>query len=133
MVRSWCRNAAPPRGMPPDAPRRSGDRPCCGSSGAPWLTCAEDGVEDGEEASHAGDDGDHLRASPGGELGVAGAEDRVPADGGERGHEEDVADGGSAARDGPVAAHGPAVAVDGGDTDEGGGLAPVEAPEFGHL
>ena len=48
------------------------------------------------------------------------ADDRVPADGGERGHEEDVADSGSTAGDLAMAVHSAGIAVDRGDADQGG-------------
>src|SRR3954471_13616730 len=87
------------------------ERPSFGSSVFPWGTGPEDGVEDAEEAAHAGDDGDLFGAAAGDELLVVGLEHRVPADGGEGRHVEDIADGGPAACDGPVAAHLAAVAV----------------------
>ena len=62
-----------------------------------------------------------------------GLENGVPADGDGGRHVEDVADGRSAARDGPVAAHRPGVAVDRSDADDRGEAAAVEAPEFGQL
>jgi hypothetical protein len=57
------------------------ERPCWRSSGAPWRSGPDDGVEHAEEASHAGDDGDHLRPAARGELPVVRLDGRVPADG----------------------------------------------------
>jgi YbgC/YbaW family acyl-CoA thioester hydrolase len=54
------------------------ERPCWRSSGLPWRSGLEDGVEDGEEAAHAGDDGDLLWPPACDELGVVGLEDGVP-------------------------------------------------------
>ncbi len=109
------------------------ERPSCGSSGLPWGLGPENGVEDTKEAPHASDDGDLLGAAAADKLLVVGFEDRVPADGAEGCHEEDIADARPAAGDGPVATHLTGVSVDGCDAYEGSGLAAIEAAEFGHF
>ena len=60
---------------------KAAERPCWRSSGAPWRSGPDDGVEHAEEASHAGDDGDHFRPAARGELPVVRLDGRVPADG----------------------------------------------------
>src|SRR3712207_2700382 len=79
-------------GQPRPAGRRESERPSWGSSGLPWRAGPQDGVEDSEEAPHAGDEGDRLRPSAPGQPSVVGAEDRIAADGREGGHVEDAPD-----------------------------------------
>lgn len=96
-------------------------------------TGPDDGVESAKEAPHAGDDGDLLGAAAGDELLVVAHEDQVSADGGEGRHAEDIAGDRSATCDSPVAARLTVIPVDGCDAGQGGGLALVDAVEFGHL
>src|SRR6187200_2297605 len=104
-----------------------------GSSGLPWFAVSQDGVEDDEELSHAGDQGLLAGFSGGAELVVMGGDDRVGAAGDQGGHVEGGAHGGSAAGDGAAAAHAAAVAVDRGDADQGGDLAAGQVAELGQL
>src|SRR4051794_14552300 len=77
-----ARRPSPMAGRRSCWPRCSAERPSFGSSVFPWGTGPEDGVEDAEEAAHAGDDGNLFGAAAGDELLVVGLEHRVPADGG---------------------------------------------------
>ena len=74
-----------------------------------------------------------MRLAVGGEALVAGPAGRFAADGGQGRHVEQVARLGPPAADAAPAAVLPGIAVEGGDTEQGGGLAAAEAAEFGHL
>ena len=117
-------------------PRRAtstSERLCCGSSVLPWGLALEDGVEDDQELTHGGGDGDLGGLAAGDEARIEGADRGIAADGGEGRHVQGLADAGAAAEDHAPAAEGAAVAVDRGDTDEAGDLAPIEGAELGQL
>src|SRR5437899_1300287 len=82
------------------------------SSGLPWFAVSQDGVEDDEELSHAGDERLLAGFAGGAQLLVVRRDDWVLPAGDEGGHEEGGADRGAAAGDGAAAAQRPAVAVD---------------------
>ena len=88
----------------------------------PGLFVSDQGIEDGEQLVHGGDEGEFLVLSPEEELLVEVFDGGVEADGAEGGHVERGADGGPTAPDGLFASKGSAVAVDGGDPDEQGDL-----------
>ena len=103
----------------------------CGVS--PGLFVSEEGVEDGEEFVHRGDEREFLFLALEDESLIEGFDGRVEADGTEGGHVQRGPDGGSTAEDGALASEGSAVAVDGRDTDEGGDLLPGAVSEFGEF
>ena len=109
------------------------ERLSCGSSDFPFGFGSEHSVEDGEELTKTGDDGDLLWPAAEGQTQVGLLDDGVVADGDERGHVQDVADGGSAAADDAMAAPLAGVAIERRDSDERGELAPVEDAQFGQL
>ena len=88
----------------------------------PGLFVSDQGTEDGEEFVHGGDEGEFLVLSPEEKLLIEVFDDGVASDGGEGGHVECGADGGSTAPDGLFASKGSAVAVDRRDPDEQGDL-----------
>src|SRR6185312_13764343 len=109
-------------------------------AGATVLGCrlllemvADDGVEGHRDFSHAGDERDLAGFSVVAEPPVEGFDGGVVADGAQGGDVEDVADADAAASDGTVAAPGAAVAVDGRDADEGGGLVAGQTAELAHV
>src|SRR5690348_11834764 len=79
--------------------RPAPQRLCLGSSGLPWLTVSEDGVEDGQEFVGDRDGGDHLRFSGGQEPLVEGLENGVVPFGDLSAEEQDCAHGGSTTTD----------------------------------
>jgi hypothetical protein len=101
-------------------------------SGLPRLSVAQDGVEDGDELSHEGDEGDLGLLAGGQETLSEGLEDRVVQGAGEGGHVGDIADRLSAAEDVSLSAQDPAVEGVGRDPDEGGRLSVGEPAEFWH-
>ena len=74
-----------------------------------------------------------MRFAEGGEAFVAGLGDGFAADRGGGGHVEQVARVEATATDAAVAAVLAGVAVEGGEAEQGGRLAAVEAAEFGHV
>ncbi len=92
----------------------------------------EDEVGGFDELSHDGDDGQLDGLSTGEEGLVEGFEAGVVALGGEAGEVEHPPDAGPAAGDEAQALPLAAVAVEGGDAGEGGGLAPAHLSQLGH-
>lgn len=86
-----------------------------------------------EELAHDGGDGDAVVFATCAELLVEGSQDGVAASGGEGGHVEGAADGGTSAADVALAATGSAVVVEGRQAGEGRDLAAIEPSEFGQL
>ena len=117
-----------------DASRRVTRRPqfAVGRLGQPEAVCAEEGVEQAGKPAHDSDESNFVRFAVGGEALVAGLGGRLVADRGHGGHVEQVAGLGAATTDGAAAAVLAGVAVEGGEAEEGGGLAAAEAAEFGH-
>src|SRR3954470_20395928 len=95
-------------------------RLCWSSSVLPWLLLSGDGVEDGEDFSHASDHGDHLWLAGGEQALTEGADDRVVADRCHGGDKQGSADGASSASDEGFAAPLSGLAREGSDTDEAG-------------
>src|SRR3990170_869579 len=107
-----------------------GERLSWKSSVLPWSTVSEDGVEDGEELTHDGGEGELLGFAGGEQASVEAGQDGVVMGSDEGGHVEHGADLGPAAPGCARAAPGAAVTVYGGDTDQGGDLFVVELAEF---
>ena len=103
------------------------------SRALPWCLRPDDCIEDAEEASHAGDEGDLLGASAFDQALVMLADDRVPPDRGERCHVQSIANVDPATGDGSLAAHLSGVAIDRCDTDESSDTTAVELTEFGQI
>lgn len=82
---------------------------------------------------HAGDHSDFEGFACGAEFLIMVSDDVVASDGGEGGHVEGASDDFSAAADDAIAAELSAVAVHGGNADEGGGLLARAATEFGEI
>lgn len=99
----------------------------------PWLSVSEDRVEDGEELAHGGDQGGLGGPATGPEAKIEVADGRVPANGGDGGHEHHAAHVRPSARNGAVAAPCVGVAIDGRYPDQRGEAAAVDAAEFGQL
>ena len=106
-------------------------RLCCGSSGLPWLTVSQDGVENGEELAHAGDHHDHLGLAFREQTLAKGADDRVVTNRGHGGDKEGGADLWPAAADEGFALPAPRLAREGHDADETADLAAIESAELG--
>src|SRR5580658_2806604 len=101
------------------------------SSGeGPWLSVSQDGVEDDEELADAGGEGLFGGFSGGSQLLVIGGDDGIGAGSDQCGHVKRGPHWGAPAGDGFSAAPNAAVAIDGGDADEGGDFSPIEAPEL---
>ena len=82
-----------------------------------------EGIAEHQQLAHAGGQR-HLGGLPGRDQAlIEGADDRIGTGGGDGGHIEDGADGGAPAPDAAAAAPGAAVAIEGGDPDQGGNLA----------
>ena len=79
-----------------------------------------DGVEDGEELVHGGDESDFGELPGGTKALVEGSDWEIEADSGERGHVEDGANGSSATPDAALSAKGAAIGVEWGNADESG-------------
>ena len=105
----------------------SADRRC-----KPWLLALEDEVCGFDELSHDGDDGDLGRLSIGQEALCEGLQGGIGSFGGEGGQVEQAARAAPAAGDEAGAAMLAAVAVEGGDPDQGGGLSAFHGAELGH-
>ncbi len=117
--------------MPADV-SRGGLQFAVGRLGQPEAVCAEEGVEQAGKLAHDSDESNFVRFAVGGEALVAGLGGRLVANRGHGGHVEQVAGLGAATTDGAAAAVLAGVAVEGGEAEEGGGLAAAEAAEFGH-
>ena len=117
--------------MPADV-SRGGLQFAVGRLGQPEAVCAEEGVEQAGKPAHDSDESNFVRFAVGGEALVAGLGGRLVANRGHGGHVEQVAGLGAATTDGAAAAVLAGVAVEGGEAEEGGGLAAAEAAEFGH-
>jgi hypothetical protein len=97
------------------------------------VTVAEDGIEDGQKLTHAGDACD-FGGSPGlNETLVEDADGRVPSGSADDRHEQRVPNRGAAAHDPAPAAHRTAVAVDGRNPNQGCDAPSVEQAELGQL
>jgi len=99
----------------------------------PGRLILEHGVDDGEELAHDGDEGDFGRLARRTQALIEGAERGVVPCGDQRGHVEGGAYGCATAPDLTATPPLAAVAVEGGDADEGGDGAAVEAPQFGEV
>ena len=99
----------------------------------PWDSVSEDGVEDGEQFAHGGDEGEFLGSAGGDEALVDGLDLVVVSAGGEGRHVQDVADGDAAAGDHAPATEAAAVAVDWCDADQCGDASAVEGSQFRQL
>ena len=104
-----------------------------GRLGLPEAILAEQSVEQADELTHDGDEGDLVRLAAGREAFVAGLGGGFAADRRHRGHVEQAAGMCAAATDGASAAMLSGVAVEGGEAEQRGGLAAAEAAEFGHV
>ena len=93
---------------------------------------AQNGVGDGEELVHAGDDGDHGRFVIGAMALVTRREHGIAADGREHRHIQRGAHRGAAARDRGGRPRAAALAGLGRDPDERGEGAVIDGAEFGH-
>jgi hypothetical protein len=91
---------------------------------------AQSRIEDDDELSHAGHDGDFGEFSSLSELLVMVLEFGLPSDSDQCGHVEGGADLWSATKDGASSPEGAAVAIEGSDADELGDLLPGERAEF---
>ena len=98
-----------------------------------WIfeEAVEEAVEEDEELAETGGEGKEGFLAADQELLVMGLEGAVVADGGEGGHEKDAADGAPAAGDATGALEEAAVAVVGGDSDEGHQGLVAEQVQFG--
>jgi hypothetical protein len=90
-------------------------------------------VEEDNEFTHHGGEGDDGLFAPLAEAGVEGFEHGVAPGGVHGGHVEGAAHGGASAFDAAGAVLCAAVAVVGGEAGEGGGFARGEAAKFGHV
>ena len=104
-----------------------------GRGGLPEAVLAQEGVEQAGESAHDGNEGDLVRLAAGDEALVAGLGGRFPAHRGQGCHVEQMARLGAAAADGAVAAVLSGVAVEGGEAEQGGGLAAAKGAELGHV
>ncbi len=98
-----------------------------GRRGLPEAVLAQEGVEQAGESAHDGNEGDLVRLAGGGEALVAVLGGRFPADRGQGCHVEQMA------RLGAAAAVLSGVAVEGGEAEQGGGLAAAKGAELGHV
>lgn len=94
---------------------------------------SEDGVEDVEQFVHAGDHSDLEGFTGGAEFLIVVTNNVVASDCGECGHVEGASHDFSAALDDAIAAELSAVAVQGGDADEGGGFLPGAVAKLGEI
>jgi hypothetical protein len=109
------------------------ERLSCESSGMPWTTVSEHGVEDGEELAHRGGEGD-FAGSPGShEAPVKSADRGVVLDRGQGGHVQHAPDVGPAAHDHPASSEGAAVAGDRRQAGQGRDAAAIEPAQFGQI
>ena len=103
------------------------------SSALPWSIVPDDGVEDGEELSCDGDEGDHFRFAGSDEASVEGLELRITPGGGHGSHEESCPHGAAAATDEALAAPLARLPGPGSETTQGGDLTAIEGTEFGQF
>jgi hypothetical protein len=103
---------------------------CCQAGRVHGFRSRRDGVEDDEELADAGGEGLFGGFSGGSQLLVKGVDDGIGAGSGQCGHVKRGPHRGAPAGDGFSAAPNAAVAIDGGDADEGGDFSPIEAPEL---
>lgn len=109
------------------------ERLSCRSSWCPWFLVSEDGVQDDEELSCGGDDGDELGFAGGHEAVAEGLEDGVVAGGDQGAHEQGSADDGSAAADEAPAAPFAGLAGVGRQSGQGRDLLGVERAQLGQF
>ena len=86
----------------------------------------EHGVEDDEQLTHAGCEGQLLRLPSGQQPLIEVADDGVEATSCQRPHVQDCAYPGASAPDGPLASQGAAVPVEGSHSHQGGDLPAVQ-------
>src|ERR1700730_10103331 len=103
------------------------------SSGLPWFLVSQDGVEDGEEFSHASGDGDFGRFAGGAQPLIGMAERQLVANGDHDRHKEGGAHRAAATGDGASAPEGTAIAVEGSQPGKAGDFAAVEGAPFGYF
>ena len=94
---------------------------------------SDHGVEDEQQFSHGGDEGDHLLFAGGDQALVVGSDFGVVSGGHEGGHVQRRADRGAAAVGGAFAPHGAGVSVDRGDPDQCGDLTTRALAQFRQL
>lgn len=93
----------------------------------------EGGVEGEEEFSHDGGESEFGRFAGGAEATVKRGEDGIVPGGDQGGHVEAGADGAATTKDGAFAVGATAVAVEGSQSGQSGGLAAIERAQFGHF
>ena len=96
------------------------------SSVLPFGFCPDDRVENGEELTETGDDGDFFWSAALNEALIGGFDEGIVPDGDERGHVQDVADAASSAANHAMAAPCARISVEWSDADERGQLAAIE-------
>src|ERR1700733_14315044 len=109
------------------------ERPSCWSSGCPWFFVPEDGVEDGHELAHAGDDGELGGLSGGAQAMIGVGQRQLAPDPSQHAHVEGGAYDGPSAGDGTAPSQGSTVAIKRGNAGQRSGLPAVEAAQFGQL
>ena len=119
-------------GRPDDRLRTAGERLSFESSilRLPWALIPQDGVEDGEELSRYGDEGDELRLARGDELVPEWLEDWIVMSGDHCSQEQDVADAFATAADEALAPPLAGLAGPGSKADEGSDLTAIERAEL---
>src|SRR5580704_10592904 len=103
------------------------------SSWLPWATVSEDSVEDGQELSRDGDEGDHFGLAGGDEAVEEGLQDGVVAFGDHRAHEQGRAHGDASSGDEAAAAPLAGWAGERGQAGKRGDRPAAELPELGQL
>src|ERR1700720_1766241 len=96
------------------------------SSVLPFGFCPDDRVENGEELTETGDDGDFFWSAALNEALIGGFDEGIVPDGDERGHVQEVAGAASPAANHAMAAPCARISVEWSDADERGQLAAIE-------
>src|SRR5260370_10724475 len=103
------------------------------SSGLPRFLISGDGVEDGQELSHASDGGDHFGFAGGDQALAKGPDDRIMTGGREGGDEQSGAHAGAAAADEGLTAPFAGLPGERRQAGQAGDLAAIELAEFGQF
>src|SRR5262249_21912633 len=119
------RRSPPPRGLP--LLRRS-DLGLC-----PRFVVAQNGIEDGQQLAHRGDEGEAGRVAGSAPTAIEALERRIMLDRDQAGHVERGADLDTAPLDLALAAKSAAVPVYRGDTGQGSDLVAIDLAELGQL
>src|SRR5262245_66311319 len=115
------------------SPPLGGERLSWSSSVLPRASVPKNGIEDGQELSHASGQGELGRLASGAQAGIEAGDDGIVPTGHQGRHVQGGAHACPTAEDGAPAAQGPAIAIERCQTGQGGNGFAAQSAEFGQV